>query len=76
MIMAHKRIVNTWVSAREEYWNLYDGGSSKGIVSEGKHEKITDDSNKVKASSSNKKPELKKRTQKFLKFKLQTFKLL
>jgi hypothetical protein len=54
----------------KKYWNLYDGGSSEGIVSEGKHEKIADNSNKVEASSSNKKPELKKRTQKFLKFKL------
>jgi len=42
---------------------LYDGGSSGGIVNEGKHEKITNDSNKVKASSSNKKPKLKKTTQ-------------
>jgi len=32
-------------------------------VNEGKHEKITNDSNKVKASSSNKKPKLKKTTQ-------------
>jgi hypothetical protein len=53
----------------KKYWNLYDGGSSRGIVSEGKHEKITNDSNKVQASSSNKKQELKKTTQKFLKFK-------
>ncbi len=54
----------------KKYWNLYDGGSSGSIVSEGKHEKITDDSNKVEASSSNKKQESRKTTQKFLKFKL------
>jgi hypothetical protein len=55
----------------KKYWNLYDGGSSRGIVSKGKH-----DPNKFEPSSSKKKPELKKTTQKFLKFKLQTFKLL
>jgi len=43
---------------------LYDGGSSRGIVNEGKHEKIANDSNKVKASSSNKKPKLKKNNSK------------
>jgi hypothetical protein len=54
----------------KKYWNLYDGGSSRSIVSEGKHEKIADDSNKVEASSSNKKQELRKTIQKFFKFKL------
>jgi hypothetical protein len=39
----------------KKYWNLYDGGSSRGIVNEGKHEKIVDDLNKVEASPSNKK---------------------
>jgi hypothetical protein len=54
---------------KKKYWNLYDGGSLGSIVSEGKHEKIANDSNKVEASSSNKKQELRKTTQKLLKFK-------